>query len=687
MVEPVQSRRPDLQPKEFLQELRAVTERIGSALIFDEVITGFRIHPGGCQAWFDVEADIVTYGKVVGGGMPIGVIAGKAMYLDAVDGGMWNFGDNSYPRAKQTFFAGTFCKHPLTMAAAGAVLKHMKAHGPGLQQRLNERTTQLASTLNTYFEQQSLPISIANFGSIFRFVWPRELRMMDLFSAYLIEKGIYVWEGGTRFLSTAHSEDDVNRFIAAVKESIGEMQEAGLIPSPVKTKSKGILTLPLTEGQKQVWTVAQMGADASSAYNESISLDLRGSLDLGAMRRALQKVVERHDALRVTFSPEGDYQLIASSMAVELPLQDFSHLDHDRREAEVRKWLTEEIRQPFDLVNGPLLRATAVRLDERHHLLVLTIHHLVTDGWSTGIVLQDLSALYAAECQGSVDRLPPAMQYREYVRQQSSPQQADKMRADEAYWLDQFSGWTQMMELPTDHPRSGEQVYSGDSQSSRLEPALHHALKRLSAQHGSTLYGTMLAGFQLLLHRLTGQNDIVVGISSAGQQAAGGANLVGYCVNVLPVRSRVREDCKFTQFLDEVRTVLLGAYEHQDYTVGQLIRKLNLRREPGRSPLISAYFNLDRPGRSQMNFNDLEASVQTNFNPTARWDLTWNVTEKSDEETYQNILSEVTSRPDISVHALKEALDEIELQQQDAQSRQLKETSVQKFKSVKRRAG
>jgi len=237
---------------------------------------------------------------------------------------------------------------------------------------------------------------------------------------------------------------------------------------------------------------------------------------------------------------------------------------------------------------------------------------------------------------------------------------------------------------------------------------LHHELKRLSAQQSSTLYCTLLAGFQLLLHRLTGESDIVVGISSAGQQAAGGANLVGYCVNVLPVRSRIREDSKFTEFLDAVKGALLGAYDHQDYTLGQLIGKLNLRREPARSPLISAYFNMDRPGRSQMDFHDLEASVQTNFNPTARWDLTWNITEKADEllleanyktelfepptirhwmETYQRLLSKVTSFPDISLHELGTMLDETELQQQGVQARQLKETSIQKFKTIKRRAG
>ena len=137
LVEPVQSSRLDVQPRAFLHELRRVTAAAGTALIFDEMISGFRIHPGGAQAWFDVPADIATYGKVIGGGMPLGVVAGKAAYLDAIDGGMWNYGDASYPQAALTFFAGTFCKHPLAMAAAWAALNHLKSHGPALQQQLN----------------------------------------------------------------------------------------------------------------------------------------------------------------------------------------------------------------------------------------------------------------------------------------------------------------------------------------------------------------------------------------------------------------------------------------------------------------------------------------------------------------------------------------------------------------------
>jgi glutamate-1-semialdehyde aminotransferase len=150
LVEPVQSRHPDLQPKEFLQELRRITANTGATLIFDEMITGFRVHPGGAQAHFGIRADIATYGKIAGGGMPIGIIAGRADLMDAIDGGVWSYGDDSYPQADLTFFAGTFCKHPLAMAAAYAVLDHLRKSGPSLQRDLNARTESLVADLRKF---------------------------------------------------------------------------------------------------------------------------------------------------------------------------------------------------------------------------------------------------------------------------------------------------------------------------------------------------------------------------------------------------------------------------------------------------------------------------------------------------------------------------------------------------------
>ena len=230
LVEPVQSRRPELQPIEFLVSLREIADEGGAALIFDEIISGFRVHPRGAQGWFDVRADIATYGKMLAGGLPIGVVAGAASYLDAIDGGRWEYGDDSVPSAPQTFFAGTFAKHPLTLAATLAVLSHLEDAGPSLQDDLNARTSAMREALNLYFEREQLPLSAAGFGSQFIFRFASRARFSDLFSYRLIEKGVYVWEGRTCYLSTAHTDDDVARVSAAVRESADELASEGFLP-------------------------------------------------------------------------------------------------------------------------------------------------------------------------------------------------------------------------------------------------------------------------------------------------------------------------------------------------------------------------------------------------------------------------------------------------------------------------
>jgi acyl transferase domain-containing protein len=226
LVEPVQSRQPEIQPKEFLHRLRELTQAAGTALIFDEVLTGFRIHQGGAQAWFGIQADIVIYGKIVGGGMPIGVVGGKATYMNGIDGGFWNYKDVSYPQAEKTFFAGTFNKNHMTMATAKAVLQHLKTQGNSLQQKLNQRTLQLAETLNAYFESESLPICIVFFGSLFRLKFSGNL---DLLFYHLLEKGVYIWEGRNCFLSTAHTDADIEYVIQAVKDSVEKLREVGFL--------------------------------------------------------------------------------------------------------------------------------------------------------------------------------------------------------------------------------------------------------------------------------------------------------------------------------------------------------------------------------------------------------------------------------------------------------------------------
>lgn len=260
LVEPVQSRRPDLQPREFLHELRRITAESGSLLIFDEVVTGFRTGPGGAQAHFDVRADLASYGKVIGGGFPIGIIAGKRQYMDALDGGAWQYGDDSIPTVGVTYFAGTFVRHPLALAACHAVLSYLKEAGPELQRKLTETTTKLADSLNAFCQEHGAPIAVKHFASVWRIVFTEDHPYQDLLFAMMRSRGIHILDNFPCFMTTAHSEADIEAIRKAFCDSVLELQADGFLPGkPVQnaadTSSSFDPTKPPVPG-------ARLGRDA-----------------------------------------------------------------------------------------------------------------------------------------------------------------------------------------------------------------------------------------------------------------------------------------------------------------------------------------------------------------------------------------------------------------------------------------
>ncbi|HVY45044.1 MAG TPA: thioester reductase domain-containing protein, partial [Minicystis sp.] len=227
IVEPVQADRPTLRPRAFLEELRALTARKGAALIFDEMITGFRLHPAGVQGLFGIRADLATYGKVIGGGMPTGVVAGSSAFMNGVDGGPWAFGDDSAPSALPTFVAGTYCKHPLAMAAMSAVLDHLEAAGPALQERLNERSDAFVGELNALAASTGAPLVAENYGSLLG-LYLRPAPYSALFEYHMFERGIFMGVRGG-FLSTAHSDADLRTIVDAVKATLEDMARGDVL--------------------------------------------------------------------------------------------------------------------------------------------------------------------------------------------------------------------------------------------------------------------------------------------------------------------------------------------------------------------------------------------------------------------------------------------------------------------------
>jgi len=245
LVEPVQSRRPDFRPKEFLKEVREITRKSGTALIFDEVITGFRVAPGGAQAYYGIQADLASYGKVIGGGFPIGVIAGHRPWMDALDGGPWQYGDDSTPTAGVTYFAGTFCRHPLALAAMRAVMEHVKAQGPALQEGMNQKTAKLAADLNAHFQAVGVPIEIRSFSALWKLFFTQDLPYGELLFPMLRDRGLHILEGFPCFLTTAHGDAEVAFIVKAFREAIAEMQEAGFLPEAPKRPAVDPSTPPV----------------------------------------------------------------------------------------------------------------------------------------------------------------------------------------------------------------------------------------------------------------------------------------------------------------------------------------------------------------------------------------------------------------------------------------------------------
>ncbi|MGH9945854.1 MAG: amino acid adenylation domain-containing protein, partial [Pyrinomonadaceae bacterium] len=634
LVEPVQSRHPNLRPVEFLKEVRELTEQAGAALIFDEVVTGFRSHLGGAQALFGIRADLATYGKVLGGGMPIGILSGKSKFMDALDGGPWSYGDKSVPESGVTFYAGTFFRHPLALAAAHASLTHLKEQGPALQEQLAEKAGRLVARINNCFEQNHLPVTVENFASIFYLHFPVEERFASLFYYLLREKGVHILENFPCFLTTAHTEEDLDFVVRVFEECVVEMQKCGFFPEPhdeavtqkVETAlQNGEQQVPLTEAQKEIWHASLLGDEAALAYSDSVVVNVKGKLNVDALRKSLDMLVVRHEALRTTFHASGEYQQIAPSGSMDVPLVDLSTLNE--KESELAKLLKAEARENIDLINGPLSRVKLVKLEDELHVLVFVAHHIVCDGWSFAVLLAELCELYTAEVHGEQTEIPEAAKFSDFVKWDTAKMFGPEGKVAEQYWLEQFSKPLSALDLPNDRPRPSNKTFSADVESLLLDESLYKDLKRLGAKNGATLFTTLLAGFNVLLNRLSGESDIVVAVPAAGQSAIGEERLVGHCANLLPVRSEVKAEESFAEYLKRIKTTVLDVYEHQNYTYGLLVQRLALPRDPSRSPLLSAMFNIDRAGFKGLDLGGLPLEITTNRKAFATFDIYFNMLE------------------------------------------------------------
>ncbi|MEO8242236.1 MAG: amino acid adenylation domain-containing protein [bacterium] len=634
VVEPVQSRHPELQPADFVRDIRRITQDGGAALVMDEVVTGFRTHARGMQGLWGIEADMATYGKVVSGGMPVGVLAGKRRFMDALDGGGWTFGDDSAPQVAPTFFAGTFVRHPLVIAAVDAVLDHLEREGDQLWSSAAARTHSLAGQMNAALAVRGLPNLVTQFSS-----WlvintsqhdPRATLMFPLMRL----EGVHVLEGFCGFLTTTHGEAECAAVLRAFETALDALQMVGIlapqgpvalaipkVPLPAPVQVSG--SVALTESQREIWMTHQLGDLPAASFNESVSMRIEGQLDRGVLGAALSDLVARHDALRARFARDG------SSFAVTPPadtMPEFADISGTDAEAALREALAADARLPVDIVAGAAFRTMLFRLAPDLHVLVMTAHHIVCDGWSYNTLFTELAELYTARIDGRPATLAPAQSFAAYAQ---SAQHRAPDTAVRAYWKAQYADIPALPELPTDRPRPPKKSFAGATASGHIGPDLIKRLRKTGAKHGATLFSALFAGLQITLGRLAGSNQIVLGVPTGGQAKLDDPSLVGHLVNFLPIRADFDLTDSAASHLARVRDAVGGAFDHGAYTLGTLVRDLDMPRTLSRLPVTEVQFNLERVPED-LRLGSAKATVSANPKAAVNFDLFFNMVEGRD---------------------------------------------------------
>ena len=350
--------------------------------------------------------------------------------------------------------------------------------------------------------------------------------------------------------------------------------------------------VPSSESQREVWLATQFGTGGNLAYNEGLRIDFKGALDEAALRLALQTVVNRHEALRASFSPDGQSLLIAEELTLDLPLRDLESLAPEARDAELAHLSEQEMGTAFDIERGPLLRFLLVRMTATQHHLLFIAHHAICDGWSGAVVITELAALYSAAVERVEKLLPEPARYGDYsLIEQSFIESADG-QAHLDYWLQQLKNAPAPPQLPPDLTPAAPSLKAARIDLP-LDADLIRQLRATGSAQGASLVATLLAGFASLLYRFTRQDDLVIGLAAAGQSFHEQKMLVGHCVNLLPLRLQLKGAAPFTEALNTARGAVLDAFDHQGVTFGSLLPKLELARNDDRPPLVAVVFNID----------------------------------------------------------------------------------------------
>jgi hypothetical protein len=366
--------------------------------------------------------------------------------------------------------------------------------------------------------------------------------------------------------------------------------------------------IPLTEDQKEIWKSSMKDDRASLCYNESMTVRLKGPVNIDKMARSIQQLIIRHESLRSTITPDGSYMSI-------LAVAGSADIIHDTPEYGSGDWhalVANIMSTPFDLTHGPLFKAYIISHKNNDHSIILMAHHVICDGWSLDVLLFDLGQIYTAEITSREFPLKPAHRFSDYILYLES--QSEAFNKSEQYWTDIFSADVPVLDLPVDFNRPSSKTYGANRITRTLDISLLEKMKTIAIASQSSLFAVLLTVWAVQISRLTNQKKIAIGVPFAGQPDAGMEDLVGHCVFLIPVLQVINEGISFMDHIKKTRSAILDAFEHQQLSFRSLIQKLHISPDTARSPLVSVSFtHTQKYSQDKIRFGDCE--VEYNFNP------------------------------------------------------------------------
>ena len=493
--------------------------------------------------------------------------------------------------------------------------------------------------------------------------------------------------------------------VAQLAEQIDKVRrkEEGLAIPPIVRIPRD-QSLPLSFAQQRLWVLDQLEPH-NPLYNIPRTLRMTGTLHVGALEKAINEILRRHESQRTTFAVKDGQpvQVIAPSLTIKLVPEDLASIPEAQRESEARRIGIAEAQRPFDLATGPLVRARLLRLAADDHILLLTMHHIVSDAWSAAIALSELSALYEAFSNGRPSPLAELpIQYADYAAWQRTWFQGEVLEKQLAYWRKQLAGAPPLLDLPSDRPRPDVRSFHGALESVPLSPELSKGLKKFSQQEGVTLFMTLLAGFETLLSRYSGQEQIVLGTDLANRTTTETERLMGFFINLLALRTDLSGDPTFRDLLGRVKEVALGAYAHQDMPFDKLVEELQPKRSLGHNPLVQALFVMQNTPRQKQELPGLKLSpfampitrskfdlavfmVEGENGLSGDWLYSTDLFERESilrvAKHFETLLRNAAAHPESRLSAIAFRTEE-EQQQADSEKKQRKQSQLKKLMAI-----